>query len=325
MTQAGGQAYYEPIQRRFDFAYTTIQKLRDEGIIGQTVTTARAKMLIRQASQTVNRVTGQWFIPIESTERITVPNKQAAIHVDNMVPIIEVRSLKIDSGGQDATQTLVEVYKYRIDDRFIQLTATETTNLGTFVFEKKSRFSQGVRNYIIDGTFGWLQRRVFSDLGDRKLSTTTIGAISEDDTLVGVADSSGFRVGDSVIFRSGNASTSFGAHRIITGIGSPNELEFDPITLTQALPVGSTVITYGQVPEEVEMATALIVNTRKHGVGTSDFEQAQLRSRIKMEQTDNYLYQLSDPRLGQIRNTTGSAEADQLLASYHSPPYLGAV
>jgi hypothetical protein len=113
---------------------------------------------------------------------------------------------------------------------------------------------------------------------------------------------------------------------MVTGLGSPNQLTTDPINLAQAAPSGSTIITYGQVPEEVQMACVLIINDRKYGLATEQFSSQQVQHRIKMEQTDNYTYSLESGSGGSSEaNTTGNVEADRLLSSYHAPHWIGGV
>ena len=102
MAQSGAQAFREPAQRRFDFAYTTIQRLRDEGITAAVLSDAAAQAAIRRASTTINRVTGQWFFPVESTERISVPFKRSTIHLPNLIPILRISSLILETVGSSS-------------------------------------------------------------------------------------------------------------------------------------------------------------------------------------------------------------------------------
>jgi len=241
-----------------------------------------------------------------------------------------MRTLVLDTAGTStaqATSFTIESSRYRIDDRFLEMFSEVTKRAGPHVYNQVEKFRPGVLNYALAGVFGMQERRPFSDTGARKIETTTDSAITEGDTQISVADSSEFRAGQVILVRSGTVSgATFSCHAIIQSIGSPNLLNVDPIVLSQAAPSGSQVVTYGHVPEEVQMACVLIVNDRKYGMATEQFRNAQVQSRIRMEQTDNYLYQL-DSRSAHTSeaNTTGNEEADRLLASYSAPPYLGGV
>jgi len=328
------QVHHEDVQRRFDFAYTTVQRLRGEGITTGSLSDARARELIRRAGKTINRATSQWFVPLEVTERFSVDIIETIAHQDNLIPIIKVNNLNVM--GTDGSLTLIKSGDYRVDDRLIELVQQPLTGragaearMGGLILGHRSTFrTAGVRHLAVDGVFGWIERRVFSDTHDsRVLSTTLAAEISEGDTQIDVDDASGFRPRDVVIIRNGAAPANFSTRIIVdTVTASPSLLTCDPINLVQAAPAGSTVVTYGQVPEEVEMATIFVISRLRYGAGTSKFAQDKVSARLKSEMTDNYSYSLESSGTGQLASssvTTGSLEADMILRDFVPPPYVG--
>jgi hypothetical protein len=55
------QASYEDIQRRYSFVYSTIQRLRDEGISASVLSDATALQRLKAVGKMINRLTDQWF------------------------------------------------------------------------------------------------------------------------------------------------------------------------------------------------------------------------------------------------------------------------
>ena len=55
-----------PIEERFVFEYTTLTRIRAEGIASGTLSDASARSLIRTMSKVITNVTGQIFWPIEA-------------------------------------------------------------------------------------------------------------------------------------------------------------------------------------------------------------------------------------------------------------------
>lgn len=338
MSQAGAQAFHEPIARRFagTFAYTTVERLRAEGL-GAGISDARALDLIFRVGDIINRATDQFYVAVESTARSSVRGVRtkrhggmSRVYADSRIPILQVNSVIVD-GGQ--SQSTVDSNDYRIDDRSIYMHNKWLTYTGTTPIGRPAYLPSGIRNVIIDGTFGWVENRPFSDLGDRFVETTTTAEVSEGDTSISVSDTSIFKVNDVVILRSSSAPETLGARVIITGITDGTTFTCDPVRLFrgQTLPSGSVAITYGQVPTGVEMAAVVLVGFYKDGLATSDAGNLGSSGRLLSETTDNYSYRLEPIGLSRsgggsgYMQSTGSQLADQLLAEYKAPPVMGAV
>lgn len=328
------QSVYESPQRRFSFAYTTIARLREEGLTTAQLSDARAIERIKLAGKIVNRVTSQWFVPIEGTERISVsPDSSIAWH-PSLIPIIEVRSLKLaDFSGALTTYT---ASRYRIDDRLIYLSEPRW---GTSVEDKIARLEYGDRramfpagrgHIVVDGTFGWIENRPWSDdPTSRKVTTTTAAEVSAGDTTIELTSVANIRARDILILRNGDAPSTFGTRAIVSSVvDSPASVTVDSIEMVPGatLPAGSNVITYGQVPEDVEMATVYIVAMLRYGIATSNAQQSSVQGRMLSEQTDAYAYRLESTGIRSMSdNSTGSLEADRLLSQFHPPPAAFAV
>jgi hypothetical protein len=326
------QATYEDVQRRYSFVYTTIQRLRDEGVSASVLSDATALQRMKAVGKMINRLTDQWFVPLESLERLSVAPRAPFVHLDNQIPILEVQSLKLaDSTGR---LTTMAADRYRIDDRYIALTG------GRHIVSVEDRiaafelggdwgtFPPGTRHVVVDGVFGWVENRPWGQDHGGSVSTTTTIDLAEGDTLVSVEDAS-FRPRDVIILRSGDAPSSFGARAIVVDTQeSPASLIVDPLEIVRgaSLPAGSNVVSYGQVPEDVELAAVILVNRMRYGLGSSAFQGEQSRGRIRSEMTDSYQYVLEGRgSTTSTATTTGDPEADRLLSQFTAPPYVGGV
>jgi len=313
------------IRTRFQFEYTTVTRLRAEGILAADLSDADARIIIRTMSKVINNVTGQWFWPIESKERLRGAGYSVLSH-PSQIPILELRSLEAQFGN---TTSAYSSDAYSVSLRDIHLNNVGYRNISNRIQTVRPKFTrERPLNVIADGTWGWLENQPFvSDPFDSfaKVETTTAEELALDDEEVDVTDGSGFRAGDVVIFRSGAAGTTYSGHAILTEVDG-NTLSFDAVQInTATLASGATVITYGQIPQPVERACLITSIKFKDDLATADATEAALKSRIIRERTDNFEYQLSKNE-GSISDiSTGDAQADRLLSTYHSPPYIGAV
>ncbi len=327
-------SFYEDPRARHVFAYATVDRVREEGISAPVMAAEKVLERLRAVGEIINRVTTQFFLPVEGTERVSVDPRDACIHLDNQDKILAVRSVKVaDSAG---ALTSIAANRYRIDDRYIHMTQPR---FGTGIEDKiaaiefgddGSRFPPGTRHILVDGAFGWQEERPHSDDGTQRfISTTTTASLTDGAELVPVADSSKFRVGDALIIRQGDNPLTPGCHAIVTKIVDATSLTVDPLRIVArgvTIASGSTVISYGRVPREVELAAIILVNRFRYGVATAQAASAAVQSRIRAEMTDNYQYTL-EPRgaAAQFSNSTGDLEADRLLSQFHAPPYVGGV
>lgn len=324
-------AIQTPILSRFVFEYTTLSRIRAEGITSGTLTDAQVRTLIRQFSKLINQVTGQWFWPIESKERLNGKGFPVVTH-PYMIPILELRSLERESSYiYDSSPSSYDTTQYVTHDRYIELVGYNSIEGGLGATYKRTSFSKTrPLNVIADGTWGWLENRPFvSSPYDTypKLSTTTSASLANGGSSIAVVNGSGFRVNDVVIFRTGAAGDTYAGHAILTAVAG-NTLSFDAVNLnTTTLASGTNVVTYGQVPESVDRACAILVIQYKDALSSSSASSASISSRIISERTDNYSYQLSDDAAAVSGSgvTTGSVEADKLLSSYCAPPFLGCI
>jgi hypothetical protein len=198
---------------------------------------------------------------------------------------------------------------------------------------ERMKLTPGSRNIIIDGTFGQVERRVYSSTPEnRYFSTTTTATISDGDSTITVVDGSGFRPRDVIILRSGDPITTYKCHAIINSIDG-NTINIDPLNFYSgsSSDSGSTVITYGQVPEEVEEAALRLVIRNQFPLNSDEAQNQALKTRIIGERTDNYEYRLANPFTSSSKNgvllpESGDEEVDRLLRSVMAskPVYFGA-
>lgn len=153
-----------------DEAYATIADLRAEGVDEASVPDGRALDLLKLASRTIDRMTGQWFFPRRIAERRN-GDGSAFLHLPSLIPILEVERIRIgdESLVPDA---------FAVRERYVE-------RIG-------ARFPTGVANVELAGVFGWLERRA-------PFVTVLVEPLAPGATEAKVADPSGLRAGDAVL------------------------------------------------------------------------------------------------------------------------------
>ncbi len=342
-----------PISESIEFKYTTIKAIRDQGIDATALPDIQALDLICLESEAVNQFTGQWFSPVDKVVRLDGTGSQS-VHLDELVPIVKVRRVSLLSRGLGSTTSLLLVPEQDFVKTFREIklisgrsgakfkgdlgyTSFEAGPIGnafdnqSFVqgYVRRSEFPEGTQNVEIDGVFGWLEGR--KEVETKLDGTVAVGTRAQ----IAVDSVAGFKVKNIVdVIDSDELSATFGQSllRFIVNEIDVNTkvLKFDAVELTEALPNDSKVITYGRVPRMVERAVLILVNRIKDVLGSSASASVTITDRIIEERTDNYMYRLREENAEDLGNTrspfsTGSVEADRLLAHFHAPPYWGVV
>ena len=314
------------IRNRYVFEYTTLTRIRAEGITSASLSDADCRALIRHYSKVINNVTGQWFWPLEYTERMNGSGFPTITHPFS-IPLLEVRSVTLDKGDSTVAYGADE---FVVHDRDIELSSYSYDNVGSYYYNAHRVKFPSTRplNILTDGTFGWLENRPFVPYDQvAKVSTTIAATLTNGDTSVTVADSTGFRVNDVIVIRSGAAGATYAGHAILTAV-SAGTLSFDAVNLNTDSLASGNIATYGQVPDAVNRACAILVIRfmAKLSQTVTGSTVANFANRVIRERTDQYEYQLSqDGGASAGALSTGDVEADRLIQTYCAPPYLGFV
>jgi hypothetical protein len=314
------------IRNRYIFEYTTLSRIRAEGITSSSLSDADCRALIRHFSKVINNVTGQWFWPLEYTERMNGKGFPLISHPSS-IPLLEIRSVSLQSSA-GINAYLSE--DFVVHDRDIELISFFDNSIVSYYYNAERTAFSKTRplNVLADGTFGWLENRPFVPYDQvAKISTTFSTTVSNGDTTMTVADSTGFKVNDVIVIRSGAAGATYAGHAILTSVSS-GTLGFDALNLNTDSVASGNVVTYGQIPDPVSRACAILVIRfmSKLSQSVSGSTVANVANRIIRERTDQYEYQLSqDLSTTSGSLTTGDIEADRLLQTYCAPPYLGFV
>jgi hypothetical protein len=290
-----------------EFDYCTIKMLRDEGLTVTELPDSRARDLIRLAGRMINRITDQWFAPVVGRFKVDGRGTPFA-HLDNLIPIPLLNTVETGGvGGEDFEVVDADDYVHERGKRIVEMIGAT------------ARFPRTPLGVTLDGAFAWLE-----DLKD--VTTAVTAPVASGATDVPVASTTGFRVGDQVIF--GNEAV------MVSEIPSPILLKFDPLEF--AIASGATARTLGRTPLEIRRACILIVNDRLAKISEDDAAiiEQDIQSRIVSESIEGYSYSLAAPsdekkagtESGGGQNTSGNAAADDLLSGFVTPVlYLGYV
>jgi hypothetical protein len=260
------------------FEYTTVQALRDEGILGVDLGDDRARRLIRQKSQLINEFTEQWFAPVRGTALLDGRDSKM-IFLPNAIDIIQLEELRlIDRGFEDpnAAGYLVDPREYVVQNRWVELVDIVFRRsilsigppMGTDPFGAH-RVERGPGRFIppipqavkLVGAFGHLvETRESPWVG------VTSADITPDDTTAVLTGSEVYGLGwpsadyvnDLVVGEILTFGRSDACQRaIITKIGPGNLVTFPK--LDRLVPAGTEVRVYGRVPRAVEQALQILV------------------------------------------------------------------
>lgn len=287
----------------FVFRYTTEKELRDVGGLATEVdggpSSVRVLEAIKKASETINRITGNIFVPVLEDIKIDGTGTRHLFHPKcyKIIKLINVWFYGYYSslfGSSKDCRVVVCANEYEID-------RTSVTNLC-------HKWCRGSLNYSLEGIFGWIDKKNI-------LEFTLQNAITCDDTEVNLTSVSGLKIGDILTV----CNQSFFICGIDTG---NNTITTDPFPIDVV--VTEKVYRYGCVLSDIQYAALLLAldDPRLSGSFSSQ-EQADsdFCSRLVSETTDNYNYKLStsarSERLSSYnRGGTGNIEVDSILSRY---------
>ncbi|MEW6556025.1 MAG: hypothetical protein AB1349_01570 [Elusimicrobiota bacterium] len=271
---------------KFPFEYTTISRLRNEGISVQELDDQRARDIIELMSLYINSLTDQWFTPVEDTVSLD-GNNTSSIFLRNLIPIIKVKRLCV-------SDEVIEPEKYQIDWRRIRLL--------------EGHFPEGRLNIEIEGVFGWLEnQKEQSALLQSEIITGSVEAILD--------SVEGFNVRDIVDFID---TKNHGIRIIINEIDvQSRKLKFDSVRVTLKIEPGAKVISYGTVPKLIERACMLLVINNKEKINSAEWSEKKFSGLLKRETVDNYSWEIFQEAAGMI---TSDPLTDEILGNYCPPP-----
>lgn len=304
---------------KVNFRYTTVSRIRAEGVDSTELSDTRAQRLISSFSDRINRWTAQWFYPVKETVVVDGRGLPAVWRPDKM-PILEVNSLTVDVLGSSPSQGTVvpgEDFEITTPPAFdapgilIELRVTGgfvrfINNVRFLRFPTVGNFPRGPRNIEIIGSFGWIVLKT-------KVSTTLSANLVTDATQITVSDVSKFNVGDAV--RVGDNDPF--AYFIVDTIDDPgNILKFDKIgRLPDTISSGAVVVTYGEVPEGIQEACLRLVLAFKGNKGSEEFKDALDSSSLTGEKIGDYSYTKQQPKWKNA-STTGLRDVDLILQDF---------
>lgn len=309
---------------RINYKYTTIQRLRDEGLSSGDLNDTKADRLIRLYSDRINRWTSQYFFPVKETIRIDGTGLEGIWRPDKM-PILEVDTLTVDVLGSNPSQgTVVPPEDFEIvipgaydsPGRVLQLRVTggfiRFINKTRFLrFPTIGRFPKGPKNIEIIGTFGWVSEK-------EKVSTTTTAELAAKAKNVVVTDISKFDVGDAI--RIGNDDPF--VYALISKIDDATKtITFDDIgRIPASLVSGVSVVTFGNIPEAIQYACTRLVIEFHPLMTSEDFESALGQSSLTGEKIGDYSYTMQQPKYKNA-SATGLRDIDSILQDYVAPNF----
>ncbi len=304
---------------KVNFRYTTVSKIREEGIDKTELPDVRARKLISSFSDRINRWTAQWFYPVKETVVVDGRNLAGIWRPDKM-PILEVNSLTVDVLGSNPSQgTVVPAEDFEIttppafDAPGILIELRVTGGFVRFInsvrhirFPSIGNFPRGPRNIEIIGSFGWISQKT-------KVSTTITAGLATDATQIAVGDTSKFNIGDAVRIGDSDPFVYF----IVDTIDDAGKLlKFDDIgRIPATISSGAAVVTYGEVPEGIQEACQRLVIAFRHKKGSEEFRDALDASSLTGEKIGDYSYTKSQPKWRNA-STTGIRDVDLILQDY---------
>lgn len=308
--------------------YTTVAALRAQGFSTTEIPDANALTLIEEASELVNELTDQWFVPIRQVQQLD-GNGGRALALE--VPILDFIELKLSQSSDFFSQTVEDrrsVFEpfpvFGLVHELPRLTAAPqglpselVTTPGTRLIKAQGskRFPLGTGNLLLTGFFGVHRETI------KKFVTTTTADFANANTTISLTDATGFTPGKILVFVVDDEVV----YSAIVLSRSGNTITVDAaLDLDATILAGAEVRTYGKVPTKVERATLLLVGELSSPISSAEFTETQTQARIKKERTDNYSYELSDA--DQISGGgTLLGRVDLLLQDFVKPGFVGLV
>jgi hypothetical protein len=207
------------------FQYASIKSIRDYGISSAQLSDAITLQLIQKYSPMINRWTEQFFIPLQSVERVNggreiyrIPNKK----------IIKVNSISLIN--YDRSRTPIDSLNYEVIGNLIKLDIYTP---------------EAVKNLEIDGVFGTIEN-------EKDISITLTSSIIKDSTSFTVLDASELEERDVLVY--GNYCI------IVNSINySTNTISIDKFAYNATIQSGTVLNSYGAVPILIEKAAQLLL------------------------------------------------------------------
>jgi hypothetical protein len=292
------------------FAYLTVEQVRAAGIpdSGDSgIPDERLRPLIREVSHWINRLTDQWFLPIRLRER-TDGNNGAVARIPNLIPILELFSLKLEKPGLFSLD-LPDV-AYMVKQRYVMM------------LDRHMKLPEQPHFVVLDGVFGWL---VDDYVKAKTRTVATLSVTGSDVTAktkdILVASVDGFNAGDAILV--GNDPEPLSYPAIVIGVvpTPPLKVVIEPV-VPFSLPSGVLVSRYGRVPDRIQRACLLLVRDKIQKVGDIDTSDSPggIGTRLNSESVEGYSYSLSPLKAinspGGGAMTTGNAEVDDILTEF---------
>lgn len=311
-------------------AYTTITRLKAQGVTIAVADEAFFYDLIEIISKMINKLTGQWFTPLFRQE-IRDGNNSTMVRAATYIPFLQIEKISMRSGatnpgGKPPTRRRVRNLDFFIDDISfnVDLADVEITGGDNRMIENRFFiFPNGIKNVLIDCWQGWLDDQ--QDIGKRNAdSLTTTSDITSTSTTVLVADSKLFSVSDHIVFLDATDDSELGRSIIESIDDLTNVITIAPMRkLRTDIPIGSKAISFGRTPTVIErIAIKLIIKNQSTLANTSGGSNIN-SGLIKGEQTDEYEIEFHENKslsANGLGNITGDPLCDQMLAQYTAPP-----
>lgn len=207
------------------FQYASIKSIRDYGITSAQMPDALALQLIIKYSSMINKWTEQFFIPLQSVERVNggkeiyrIPNKK----------IIKLNSINLIN--YDLSRTPIDSLNYEAIGNLIKLLIVTP---------------EAVKNLEINGVFGTIEN-------EKDISIILTSSIVKDTTSFTVLDASGLEERDVLVY--GNYCI------IANSINySTNTISIDKFAYNLTISSGTELRSYGAVPILIEKAIQLLL------------------------------------------------------------------
>jgi hypothetical protein len=313
--------YANGLQTNFRYVLRKQVRCAGIGVDGEFgIDDARLDRLIVEMSHWINRLTDQWFLPLRLIERVD-GGRGAVARMPNLIPIIELFSLKLEKEGLFSFD--FPNVAYQVKQRYVMMSSP------------RMKLPDSPHLISLDGVFGWLVDET------RIIKTRTTLPMNAGDTIIKVVSTAGFRAGEailagdtpeprmSVITNPGSLQLKSGG-MIVEEIVNATDLKVEPLEI--AAPAGVSVSRYGRVPDMIQRACLLMIRDRVQKVGDIDTAESPfgIGTRLNSESVEGYSYSLGAlPAIngfGGGANTTGNVEVDDILSQFTTPAmYIGNV
>jgi len=281
------------------FRYCNIQQLTNEGM-DTTLSNEQIIERIEEASKLINRITDQWFYPIETTFKFR-EMRSSVLTLPNFIPIIELNKLIVEESELDI-------------DEFNSDIINDVNNISQRIIESYNGDFSG--KIEATGVFGYIERK-------EKIETVTSGIISSGTTNVNVINANGFQKNDVLIFVDGNNKLKVICNSVDK---DTNKLYFGDVDINDVeISSGAKVYRYGQIPTLINKACKILVLRNLYLLSSDEIEEQDITSRLISETTDKYSYKLSSDSESSSGLSTGITYVDNLLLEFMPPPLIRGV